>query len=80
MDEQEYYKWVKSPIVQEIIMSNVIGAIAVEISKRLSIPPVKALIRFYESKTCQFLHNKSTGLYLLSPKCIANDFIEEQRK
>jgi len=61
-------------------MSNVIGAIAVEISKRLSIPPVKALIRFYESKTCQFLHDKSTGLYLLSPKCIANEFIEEQRK
>ena len=40
---------VKSPVVQEIIMSNRIGAISVEIAKRLNIEPVKALQLFYES-------------------------------
>jgi len=49
-DLKLYEERVKSPIVQEIIMSNVIGAIAVEISKRLSIPPVKALIRFMKAR------------------------------
>ena len=54
----------KSPVIQEIIMSNRIGAIALELSKRLNIEPVKALERFYGSKACSDLHDKSTGLYL----------------
>ena len=55
---------VKSPEIQEIILSNRIGIIAAELSKRLEIAPVRALQLFYESKTCADLHDKETGLYL----------------
>ena len=70
---------VKSPIVQEIILSNRIGAISMELSKRLDIEPVKALELFYESQTCADLHDKSTGLYLYSDLYIADEFIREKQ-
>ena len=38
---------VKSPEIQEIILSNRIGIIAAELSKRLEIAPVRALQLFY---------------------------------
>ncbi len=69
----------KSPVIQEIIMSNRIGAIAVELAKRLDIEPIEALQLFYESKTCENLHNKATGLYLYSDLYIVDDFIAEKR-
>ena len=69
---------IKSPVIQEIIMSNRIGAIAVELSKRLDIEPIKALQLFYESKTCENLHNNATGLYLYSDLYIVDDFIAEK--
>ena len=68
---------VKSPVVQEIIMSNRIGAISVEIAKRLNIEPVKALQLFYESQTCADLHDKSTGLYLYGDLYVADEFMRE---
>lgn len=52
----------KSPDIQEIILSNQIGQIAAVLSKRLNIDPVRALELFYASKTCIDLHDKSTGL------------------
>lgn len=64
MEQKQSDDPVKSPVIQEIIMSNRIGAISVELAKRLNIEPVKALQLFYESQTCADLHNKSTGLYL----------------
>ena len=64
MEQKEYDDPVKSPVIQEIIMSNRIGSIAVELAKRLGIEPLSALKMFYESKTCADLHDKSTGLYL----------------
>lgn len=70
---------VKSPIVQEIILSNRIGAISMELAKRLDIEPVKALELFYESQTCADLHDKSTGLYLYSDLYIADEFIREKQ-
>lgn len=70
---------VKSPIVQEIILSNRIGAISVELARRLDIEPVKALELFYESQTCADLHDKSTGLYLYSDLFIADEFILERQ-
>ena len=39
---------VKSPEIQEIILSNRIGIIAAELSKRLEIAPVRALQLFYK--------------------------------
>ena len=52
-------------------MSNRIGAISVELAKRLNIEPVKALQLFYESQTCADLHDKSTGLYLYGDLYVA---------
>jgi hypothetical protein len=77
MEQKQYDDPVKSPIVQEIILSNRIGAISVELAKRLDIEPVKALELFYESETCADLHDKSTGLYLYSDLYIADEFIQE---
>lgn len=69
---------VKSPIIQEIILSNRIGIIAAEIAKRLNIPPVRALEMFYESRTCADLHDKRTKLYLYGNLYIADEFMREQ--
>ena len=69
---------VKSPVIQEIIMSNRIGAISVELAKRLNIEPVKALQLFYESQTCADLHDKSTGLYLNGDLYVADEYMREK--
>ena len=58
-------------------MSNRIGAISMELSKRLNIEPVRALQLFYESQTCANLHNKSTGLYLYGDLYVADEFMRE---
>ena len=68
----------KSPVIQEIIMSNRIGSISDEIAKRLDIEPLKALELFYASKTCEDLHNKETGLYLYSDLYIVDEFLLEK--
>ena len=79
MEPKRYDDPVKSPIVQEIILSNRIASISMELSKRLEIEPVKALELFYESQTCADLHDKSTGLYLYSDLYIADEFIRERQ-
>lgn len=68
----------KSPIIQEIIMSNRIGAISVELAKRLNIPPLQALEQFYESNTCAELHDRSTGLYLYGDLYVADEYMREK--
>lgn len=78
MEQKQYDDMVKSPVVQEIILSNRIGAISMELAKRLGIAPVRALQMFYESKTCANLHDKSTGLYLYSDLYVADEFIREK--
>lgn len=79
MEQKNYDNPLKSPIVQEIIMSNRIGAIAVILSEKLDIDNIKALKLFYESKTCARLHDKSTGLYLYSDLYIVDDFLIEMQ-
>lgn len=69
---------VKQPIIQEIILSNRIGAIAVELANRLQIKPVEALKLFYESKTCAQLHDKNTGLYLFGNLYIVDEYLMEK--
>lgn len=80
MEQLEYEDPAKTPVVQEIIMSNRIGAIAVDLAERLDIEPVRALQLFYESKTCADLHDKATGLYLYGDRYIADEFIRESQK
>ena len=53
---------VKSPEIQEIIMSYRIGMIAAELAKRLDISPVRVLHLFYERQTWADLKDKRTGL------------------
>ena len=77
MEQKQSEDPVKSPVIQEIIMSNRIGAISMELSKRLNIEPVKALQLFYESQTCADLHDKSTGLYLYGDLYAADEFMRE---
>ncbi|MBP3285360.1 MAG: hypothetical protein J6M15_00250 [Prevotella sp.] len=77
-EQQKYEDPVKSPVIQEIIMSNRIGAIAVDLADRLDIEPIRALQLFYESKTCADLHDKGTGLYLYGDRYIADEFMREQ--
>lgn len=69
----------KSPEIQEMILSSRIGIIANALSERLGIASHEALIRFYESETCRRLHDKTTGLYLYSDLYIVDDFIIEQQ-
>jgi len=70
----------KTPEMQDLLMSLTIGGIAYELSKRLNISPALALDLFYRSKTCAQLHDKSTGLYLMSNGYIADDFIYEKQR
>ena len=70
----------KSPIIQEIIMSNRIGAIAVLLAKQLKIDSIKALKLFYESETCRKLHDKLTGLYLYGDLYIVDEFLLEMQE
>ena len=69
---------IKSPVIQEIITSNRIGAIAAELSDRLGVEPINALEMFYDSKTCADFHNHSTGLYLYGNLYVADEFMREK--
>ena len=77
MEQNLYNDPVKSPVIHEIIMSNRIGSISVELAKRLDIEPIKALQLFYDSQTCADLHDKATGLYLYSDLYIVDEFVRE---
>ena len=68
-----------APVIQEIIMSNKIGAIAILLAEQLNIDSVKALKLFYKSKTCANLHDKLTGLYLYSDLYIVDEFMKEMQ-
>ena len=68
----------KSPVIQEIIMSNRVGAISLELSRRLNIEPTKALELFYESQTCADLHDRSTRLYLYGDLYVADEYMREK--
>lgn len=80
MEQNQYDNHpLKSPVIQEIIMSNRIGAIAVSLAERLSINVVTALKMFYRSDTCARLHDKSTGLYLYGDLYVSDEFILEMQ-
>lgn len=78
MEQKHYKDPAKSPVIQEIIMSNRIGSISMELARRLNIEPIKALQLFYESQTCADLHDKSTGLYLYGDLYVADEFMREK--
>lgn len=65
--------------MQDLAMSLTIGGIAYDLSQRLDISPSRTLDLFYRSKICAQLHDKKTGLYLMSNGYIADDFILEMQ-
>lgn len=77
--EQKNFKPIntKTPEIQEMILSYQIAGVAYDLAQRLDISPAQALDLFYRSKTCAQLHDKRTGLYLMSNGYIADDFIYE---
>lgn len=77
IEQKSYNNPMKSPIIQEIIMSNRIGAITIILAERLNISSVRALKLFYESETCSKLHDKSTGLYLYGDLYVVDEFMRE---
>ena len=80
--EQKNFKPIntKTPEIQEMILSYQIAGVACDLAQRLGISPAQALDLFYRSKTCAQLHDKSTGLYLMSNGYIADDFINEKQR
>ena len=78
MEQNQQNDPVQSPEIQEIIISNRIGQISAELAKRLNIDPERALELFYASKTCAYLHDKSTGLYLYGNLYVADEFMREK--
>ena len=78
MEQKNYESPTKTPIVQEIIMSNRIGAISILLAQKMGIENVDALKLFYESDTCRKLHDKSTGLYLYGDLYIVDEFLLER--
>ena len=77
MVRKQYNDPVKTPVVQEIILSNRIGAISMDLAQRLGIEPLRSLVLFYGSRTCRDLHNKATGLYLYGDRYIADEVMRE---
>ena len=78
-EQKNYDSPTKAPVIQEIIMSNRIGAIAVLLGKMLNLDNLRALKMFYESKTCGRLQDKSTGLYLYGDLYVADEFVLEMQ-
>lgn len=79
MEQKNYENPTKTPIVQEIIMSNRIGAISILLAQKMGIENVDALKLFYESDTCRRLHDKSTGLYLYGDLYIVDEYLLERK-
>ena len=73
MEQKKYSDPTKSPVIQEIIISNHIGVISMELAKRLDIPHLRALKLLYESKVCADLN----GLYLYGDRYIAAEYMLE---
>lgn len=63
--------------LKKILRWGRIGAIACIIAEKSGIKPLQALKDFYRSKTCELLHDESTGLYLYSDQYISAEYLEE---
>ena len=64
----------------DFLFWNKIARIIAQLAERLDISTDRALVLFYASEVCTFLHNKELGLHLMSDTYIVNDLIEELRR
>lgn len=68
------------PRIKFLTQALTIGGTVYDLSQRLDAPLATMLRLFYRSKTCTQLHDKKTGLYLMSNGYIADDFIYEMQR
>lgn len=54
-----------------------IGGVVMTLASRLNISPERALGLFYESKTCDDLHDPDSMLYTFSDAYVADEVIAE---
>lgn len=64
-------------MLSDILMWNKIGRIITQSAKRMNIAPERAFDVFYESKTCERLHDSNDYLYLMSDLYIVDELILE---
>ncbi|MBR5687414.1 MAG: DUF3791 domain-containing protein [Prevotella sp.] len=64
-------------MLSDLLLWNKIGRIVTLLSERLGISSEHALDLFYNSKTCERLHDPTTQLYMFSDMYIVDDVIRE---
>lgn len=64
-------------MLRDTVFWTKIGRIVVRLSERLDISPEEAFDIFYESDTCERLHNPETGLYLYGDLYIVDEVMRE---
>lgn len=63
--------------LRDIILWNRIGIISTRLAERLDVAPERAFHIFYESDTCERLHDEATGLYLYGDLYIVDEVMRE---
>lgn len=63
--------------VRDIIRWQQIGCIVVALARKMQITEKQALDLFYRSNTSRRLHDRTTGLYLMSDLYILDDILRE---
>lgn len=66
-------------MLSDLLMWNKIGRIAMRLSERLEIPPLRALDVFYTSNVCERMHDPETELYTFSDAYIVDEVLLELR-
>jgi hypothetical protein len=61
-------------------MWNKIGRIVTLVAKRLDIEPERAFDVFYESETCERLHDPNDYLYLMGDRFIVDELMLELQR
>ena len=64
-------------MLSDILLWNKIGRIVTQVHKALDITPERAFDLFYESKTCERLHDLQDYLYLMGDLYIVDELILE---
>lgn len=64
-------------MLSDILLWNKIGRIVTQVHKTLDLTPERAFDLFYESKTCERLHDPQDYLYLMSDLYIVDELILE---
>lgn len=67
-------------MLNNLLMWNKIGRIAMRLSEKLEISPLRALDVFYTSKVCDRMHDPETELYTFSDAYIVDEILLELQK